>query len=685
VNPAELVALLEQRDLHPKATGVGKWESCCPAHADRVPSLSIGSGADDRVLLHCQAGCELTDVLASLDLTAGDLFAADGNGRPAVEYVYTDAAGEVVMKVARRPGKRFAQARPDGSGGWVWNLQGVERVLYRLPRVLAGVALEQTVYIAEGEKDVAALERAGVIATTNPGGAGKWRPAYSKALAGGDIIIIADRDEAGRRHAEDVARSLVKQKCAVRIVEAAEGKDAHDHLAAGLGVEDFKEAKEEAPESSDLAATLDATEAFYRRYVALTEAQYVAVTLWTAHAHALEATATTPYLHVTSPEAECGKSRLLECMEPLTPRPMYAANLTPAVMFRAVRKLSPTLLVDEADNLMKDREAKSELLGLLNAGYRRGAFAYRMGGGNRDELQTFETFCAKVIAGLDDLVATLASRCLRIEMQRRSTDESIEDFFREDAHAEAEPIRDALAAWSGQATDQLRIARPDRLGVRDRLEEALRLLLAIAELAGERWDTRARDALMELAGVSGDGTMSERTQLLTDVRQVFADHDMPAELTSAQLLAGLIDLAESPWRGWWGVEHRQDDEVQVVPSKGAARKLSQKLRPFGIKSRQIGPEAQRRKGYVLADFETVWRRYLAAPAAISAHSAHSASVSQKLASTIRSDDPRLSGHPGPENGFVEPDERNERIDAEGYGQEAGPLVEAALELFGGEE
>jgi uncharacterized protein DUF3631 len=360
---------------------------------------------------------------------------------------------------------------------------------------------------------------------------------------------------------------------------------------------------------AELATTLDSTETFIRRYVALTEAQYIAVTLWVAHAHALEATATTPYLHVTSPEAECGKSRLLECLEPLTPRPMYAANLTPAVMYRAVQKLTPTLLIDEADNLMRDREAKGELLGLLNAGYRRGAFAYRIGGGNRDELQTFETFCAKVIAGLDDLVATLASRCLRIEMQRRSADESIEDFFREEAHAEAEPIRDALAAWGEQAIEGLRRARPLRLGVRDRLEEALRLPLAIAAMADERWDARAREALRELAGIDVDGAMSERTQLLADVRQVFEDNDMPAELASAELLSGLIGLMESPWRGWWGLE--RDEEVH--PSKGAAQKLSERLRHFKIKSRDVGPKTKRRKGYVLADFEPVWRRYLVEP------------------------------------------------------------------------
>ncbi len=360
-----------------------------------------------------------------------------------------------------------------------------------------------------------------------------------------------------------------------------------------------------------LEPLLDTVEAFLRQYVRLTDAQYVAVVLWIAHAHALDATSTTPYLHVTSAEAESGKSRLLECLEPLVPRPMYAASMTPAVLFRAVEKFSPTLLVDEADNLLRDKEAKSELLGLLNAGYRRGALAYRIGGGNRDELQHFETFSAKCIAGLDALVATLASRCLRIEMQRRRQDEAVDDFFREDAHAQAAPIRVELAEWADATVEALRPARPVRLGVRDRLEEALRLPLAIAEAAGERWETRARVAFRELAGDSADGSLSERTTLLADVAAVFEAHGDPVELTTAELLDGLLELEESPWRTWWGIV---DKVGAVQAAKGAPRKLSSHLRSFKIKSRDVGPVNARRKGYRRAEFEDAWARYLPAPA-----------------------------------------------------------------------
>ncbi len=100
--------------------------------------------------------------------------------------------------------KGFRQRRPDGKGGWLYNLDGVRRVLYRLPEVLkAG-----DVFICEGEKDAETLAGLGFAATTNPLGAEKWRDEYNETLRGKSVVIVPDNDAPGRRHAEQVARAL---------------------------------------------------------------------------------------------------------------------------------------------------------------------------------------------------------------------------------------------------------------------------------------------------------------------------------------------------------------------------------------------------------------------------------------------------------------------------------------------
>jgi len=248
--------ILERTDVVRR--GEQQSDARCPAHDDHRPSLSIGAGPD-RAFLKCQAGCAVEDVVAALGLPMAALFDSyyertngngnaapgrvDGNGRPPIEavYKYVDEPKRLLFEVVRRRDKSFAQRRPDGAGGFVWKLGDRRRVLYRLPALLAAVESRETVYVCEGEKDVHALEAAGAVATCNPGGAGKWRPEYAETLRGARVVVIADRDEPGYRHAREVASSLEGVAAAVRVVEAVEGKDAHDHLQAGHGLEEFAE------------------------------------------------------------------------------------------------------------------------------------------------------------------------------------------------------------------------------------------------------------------------------------------------------------------------------------------------------------------------------------------------------------------------------------------------------------
>ena len=81
---------------------------------------------------------------------------------------------------------------------------------------------------------------------------------------------------------------------------------------------------------------LDALEEFIARYVVLTPEQRTAVAVWILHTHAIDAAETTPYLAIGSPSKRAGKSRLLEVLELLVHKPLMAANVSPAALFRSL-------------------------------------------------------------------------------------------------------------------------------------------------------------------------------------------------------------------------------------------------------------------------------------------------------------------------------------------------------------
>ena len=191
------------------------WTARCPAHDDREPSLSISRGDDRPIVLTCHAGCSFEEVYKAVMGRPPRL-------RPQSEtaYRYVDESDTPLFEVVRGPGKSFYQRRVDPiTGETSPGLGDVRKVIYRLPEVLEAVRRGETIFVVEGEKDADRLAREGLVATTNPGGAGKWRSAYSAPFAGGKVVIIPDNDEPGRRHAQQVHDSLQEVAEAVEILE----------------------------------------------------------------------------------------------------------------------------------------------------------------------------------------------------------------------------------------------------------------------------------------------------------------------------------------------------------------------------------------------------------------------------------------------------------------------------------
>lgn len=205
-----------------RVSGCG-YVAKCPAHPDTQPSLSISPGKDGRVLLHCHAGCTAEAITAAMGLKMADIMPESGEDRPrpaarprmheVAHYDYQDEDGTKLYRVTRFEPKTFRQAKFDGER-LVNNMDGVRRVPYRLPAVMAAAKRGRAVFVVEGEKDVATVERFGGVATCNAGGAGKWDAAWSRYFVGcRKVYVVADNDPPtknwpGQRHAVQVRDSL---------------------------------------------------------------------------------------------------------------------------------------------------------------------------------------------------------------------------------------------------------------------------------------------------------------------------------------------------------------------------------------------------------------------------------------------------------------------------------------------
>lgn len=164
--------------------------------------------------------CGNTPESARDALTTLGIRDAKQKARIVATYDYHDPQGRVAYQVVRFVPKTFRQRRPDAAEptGWTWKVKGLVLYPYHLSEILAA-APDAFIFIGEGEKDCDNLARLGAVATTNPGGAGKWSTSFAQWLAGRFVVILPDNDSAGAAHAQHIAGALEPICPAVRVLE----------------------------------------------------------------------------------------------------------------------------------------------------------------------------------------------------------------------------------------------------------------------------------------------------------------------------------------------------------------------------------------------------------------------------------------------------------------------------------
>lgn len=341
---------------------------------------------------------------------------------------------------------------------------------------------------------------------------------------------------------------------------------------------------------------LESCRTFIRRYVIVNNEQAVVLAAWILHTWAIEAFDSTPYLHITAPEKQCGKSVLLRILQALVRQPLKCGGMSAAALVRTIHAKRPALLLDEMDALAKgDKELGEAFRGVLNNGFERGTPYIRLEGKAFD-VKSFDVFCPKALAGIGSIWDTVADRSIVVELQRKAPHEKVESSRERFIRQAAAPIRAALEAWaSAGAVEALRVARPAMPSSwTDRQQDISEPLLAIADTAGAGWPENLRSALTRLFGSGTSMDESVSVTLLRDIRSAFDDSD---RITSVDLAGKLREMEGQPWADW-------------AHGKGLdANRLAKQLKKYAISPRQIKIGGDNKRGYERADFRDAWERY----------------------------------------------------------------------------
>lgn len=233
-----------------KNRGNEKYQACCPCHVDNKASLSIEyNKTTDKVLLHCQAGCDTADILTAVNLTWSDLNPEKENvtnnnlywwqNNLDAKYDYYDCNGVYLYSKLRYKDKRFSFARISG-GDFIKGKGKGNSTLYNLPETLKQLKKGKTIFYCEGEKDCNTLKQYGIVATT-AGSVSDWRKEYSDYFIGADLVLLPDNDKPGYDLVKQIVNDCKDLCYRIRIVKTADNEhgDITDYFETGNSKNDL--------------------------------------------------------------------------------------------------------------------------------------------------------------------------------------------------------------------------------------------------------------------------------------------------------------------------------------------------------------------------------------------------------------------------------------------------------------
>lgn len=391
------------------------------------------------------------------------------------------------------------------------------------------------------------------------------------------------------------------------------------------------------PEPVAIGELLSEIEGVIKRHVVLSEAAATTLAVWVLHTYVYELRDTVAYVAIESPEKRCGKTTLLSVLAAMANKPLIASNVTVGALFRAIHTCRPTLFIDEADTFLA---GSGTMRGIINSGNTwRTAYVLRLskskskplagqlsrnhegaettgdgrvnGGWTTVEnghdhspsltvgarlktdtgLQKYSCWCPKVIAMIGSVPDTIADRSIVVPMARKLVTETRAPLSELDAsHIKAKCARFAL-------DERERIAGSGKIrgdGLNDRAADTFDPLYVIARLAGKDWEEKLHAAARAIAPQSGSTIGPD---LLLDIHTIFV------RLREKKIFSrDLIEILRDP-----------DLDMKSAALKDSAideSRISEILRPYGIRPATVRIGKKVGRGYIHDDFNDALARYV---------------------------------------------------------------------------